>query len=147
MDRRLFDTSAIIDQRRAPKWPRAEWAQTTLRHLALYRAHQPFPTISGLTVFELLDGYYREERPNTAQAFRAQLRSDFDVIYPDEAIILLAAEINAALAKGQTIGVADTLIAATAITQNITLVTSNDDHFARVLAAGFPLSVENWREP
>lgn len=146
VDRHLFDTSSLIDHRRAPRWTHAEWAQTILRRLAAYRAHDPLRTISAFTVFELLDGFYRDGRPDAAREFGVQLSTDFDVIYPDEAIVTLGAEIHAALAKGQTIGVVGSMITATAISHRLTLVTSNVGHFARVQAAGFPFSLENWRE-
>jgi tRNA(fMet)-specific endonuclease VapC len=54
----------------------------------------------------------------------------------------------AALAKARlSIGVVDTLIAATAISQRLILINGNTKHFSGVQAAGFPLTLENWREP
>ena len=71
----------------------------------------------------------------------------YEVIYPDEKIIAIGAEINAALADaGQSIGLADTLIAATAISRGFTLVNANTKHFPRVQAAGFKITLENWRD-
>jgi predicted nucleic acid-binding protein len=78
--------------------------------------------------------------------FLDQTLLQFDVIYPDKPILALAGEINATLALGgRSIGVVDCLIAATAITQKITLVNANTKHFARVVQAGYPLDVTNWR--
>jgi len=56
---------------------------------------------------------------------------------------LAAGDILANLRKsGQTIGLEDVLIAASAITQQYTVVTANIRHFSRI--AGLP--VENWLE-
>ena len=45
------------------------------------------------------------------------------------------------------VGWADPLIAAIAFCNDATLVTGNTDHFARVQTLGYPLRLENWREP
>jgi len=59
----------------------------------------------------------------------------------------MAAAIHAKLRQsGQGIDVPDTFIAATAIIHCLTLVNANTRHFPRVVAAGFPLKLENWRE-
>ena len=47
------------------------------------------------------------------------------------------------LRMGTTVGVADTLIAATAIVHKLTLVTGNIDHYQRMVPFG--LTIENWR--
>jgi len=44
-------------------------------------------------------------------------------------------------ARGRSIGVADTMIAATAIAQGLVVVTGNTKHFARIRG----LKVEDWR--
>lgn len=60
-----------------------------------------------------------------------------------DAIIVKAADIYADLYKrGQIIGDADILIAATAIVNNLTIVTNNENHFSRIL----DLRVLNWNK-
>lgn len=46
-------------------------------------------------------------------------------------------------AKGAPIGILDTLIAAHALSLNLTLVSNNTRHFQRVRG----LKLQNWREP
>lgn len=146
MHKALLDTSTLFDIRRAAKKRSATWAQNTLRHLLAYQAHYPILTISAFTAFELLDGLHRDGQANAIQDFHARVLPSFEVIYPDQDIVTLSAEINAALSKGQSIGIVDTLIAATAISRKLTLVNANTKHFPRVQVAGFPLILENWRE-
>jgi len=56
---------------------------------------------------------------------------------------LVSGDILADLRKtGQSIGMEDVLIAASALTNQCTIVTSNTRHFSRIKA----LKVENWRE-
>jgi tRNA(fMet)-specific endonuclease VapC len=46
---------------------------------------------------------------------------------------------------GQTIGIADPMIAATALTLGLELVTANTDHFQRIQQLAHPLILHNWR--
>jgi len=48
---------------------------------------------------------------------------------------------------GQQIGHLDPFIAATAIANDRPLVTNNTKHYQRIVDLGFPLELENWREP
>jgi tRNA(fMet)-specific endonuclease VapC len=52
---------------------------------------------------------------------------------------------GALLRTGTTIGVADVLIAATAIANDVTVATANLAHYQRLVPFG--LSIENWRDP
>lgn len=49
-------------------------------------------------------------------------------------------------AKGIPIGRSDPMIAAIAITNNLTLITGNTKHYQRIVDLGYPLKLENWRE-
>lgn len=112
-----------------------------------YRAAHPTLTISAFTAFEVLDGLYRKKALGTAEAFLTQTLPALEVIYPDHEIIVISAKINAALSSaGMAIGVIDSLIAATAIARNLTLVTANTKHFSRVQDAGFSFKLKNWRD-
>lgn len=56
-----------------------------------------------------------------------------EVIEPDDKIVVGAADIYADLHKrGQLVGDADILIAATAIENNPAIVTNNESHFNRI---------------
>ena len=70
-----------------------------------------------------------------------------EVIYPDLEIHDYSAQIHAALRMtGKVIGIGDIFIAATALSENCTLVNANTKHFQRVIDIGFLLRIENWRE-
>jgi predicted nucleic acid-binding protein len=143
----LLDTSTYVDIRRATRNGRSTWARNTLRNLVAYRATHSQLTVSVFTAYEVLDGIFRGSTPAEAQEFLTRILPAYEVIYPDEGIIALGAQINAALSKGRSIGMADTLIAATAITRKWSLVNANTKHFQRVADLGFPLQLENWRDP
>ncbi|BAY77258.1 PilT-like protein [Nostoc linckia NIES-25] len=58
----------------------------------------------------------------------------------------LAGRIYADLERtGQPIGLADAIIAAIAIQQNLTLVSGNRSHYQRIQALGYNLKLDNWR--
>ena len=48
---------------------------------------------------------------------------------------------------GQQIGQLDPFIAAPAIANDRPLVTNNTKHYQGIVDLGFPLELENWREP
>lgn len=147
MFKALLDTSAYLDVRRAGKNLRSDWAQNTLRHLGEYKSHHPRLSISSFTAFEILDGLYRGPGAEAAARFTIEVLPTYEVIYPDAEITYLAAEIHAALANArQSIGVADTFIAATAVAKGMTLVNANTRHFPRIREMGFPIALSNWRD-
>jgi tRNA(fMet)-specific endonuclease VapC len=94
----------------------------------------------------LLDGIYRDNILGADEEFLTQILPAYEVVYLNERIIALGAKINAELSKGQTIGMADTLIAATAIIHQWPLVNANAKHFQQVVDKGFSLTLENWRD-
>jgi predicted nucleic acid-binding protein len=60
----------------------------------------------------------------------------------------LAGEIYSKLESARLrIGVIDTAVAAIALARGLTLVTSNDKHFQRIVSLGYNLTLENWRNP
>jgi tRNA(fMet)-specific endonuclease VapC len=62
--------------------------------------------------------------------------------------VILAGRILAALSRtGQNIGDLDPFIAAIAIVNHRPLVTNNQKHYQRIVDLGFPLALENWRNP
>ena len=110
-------------------------AQTYLRQ------HKKF-MFSLITRFEILRGL---------KAINAQRRlKDFElfclinlVLDLTEKIIVKAADVYADLyKKGQLIGDADILIAATALENGLAVVTNNEAHFNRIVG----LQVENWNK-
>ena len=143
----LIDTSTFFDVWNAPKHLESVWAQNTLANLLLYQVAHPTLTVSSFTVFEHLDGLYRQRREVEAAEFVANVVPTLEVIYPDLQINDLASKIHAALrVNGKIIGIGDIFIAASAITANCPLVNANTKHFERIRGLGFPLTIENWRD-
>lgn len=104
-------------------------------------------TISGFTVFEYLDGLYRNGQQRKIDEFVADAREKLEVISPSHTSFDIGAQISAALAKrGLPIGPFDCSIAGIAIQHEFVLVTSNTAHFERIRDAGFALKLTDWRE-
>ena len=97
---------------------------------------------------EIASGFEEELRPAQLQNFLVNVVPMFETIGFGVAEACLAGEIYAKLEdKRQRIGVADTGIAAIAILNRLTVVTSNVKHFQRIADLGYSLQLENWREP
>jgi tRNA(fMet)-specific endonuclease VapC len=70
-----------------------------------------------------------------------------EILNFDQSAAELAGRIAGDLERfGQTIGVADTMIAAIAIENDLELVTGNTSDFQRVKQLGYPLVLANWRQ-
>ena len=102
-------------------------------------------TISAVTFMEVVRGYKQKQATRQLQAFLAAIASQ-EVIAFDHTVAELAGIIGGELGHaGRPIGVADTMIAATALTQGLELVTGNTAHFQRVQQLGYSLTLVNWR--
>jgi len=146
MPKSLLDSTTFIDIQRAANHSRDAWAINTLRHVADYIGYHGKLCTSTLTVMEIVQGL--ASRAQSLQVFRQQTLPAFDVIGFDEDAACLAGEIFSKLESArQRIGIADTAVAAVALTHGLTVVTSNDKHFQRVVSLGYGLTLENWRNP
>jgi len=95
---------------------------------------------------EIVAGFKEELLAEQLRHFLEDVVPMFEVIGFGVPEACLAGEIYAKLENSrQRIGVADTGIAATASLQGLTVVTSNLKHFERIIALGYPLQLENWR--
>ena len=105
------------------------------------KIHKGF-TFSVITSFEILRGLkikHAQQQITKLRLIRLQSR---EINLSDE-IINRAADIYADLYKrGQLVGDADILIAATALENNLAVVTNNESHFKRI--AG--LQILNWNK-
>jgi tRNA(fMet)-specific endonuclease VapC len=108
------------------------------------RLHHRF-TITVVTVLEIVAGWHRLQREDRVQQFLARL-PDVEVLPLDSAAAVQAGRIEADLARrGRTVGRADSMIAAVAVSRGLTLVTGNTEHYARIVDLGVPLVLANWR--
>lgn len=103
------------------------------------RLHQIF-TFSIITRFEILRGLKANGATTGVKAFDALCRQN-EIIELSDKIIVRAAGIYADLYKrGSLILDADILIAATALENNLPIVTNNESHFNRISG----LQILNW---
>lgn len=109
-------------------------------HAQQYLAAQPQFTISIITRYEILRGL--KAKNAVVQLAKFELLCASTQILPlTDAIIIRAADIYAHLhQRGEIIGDADILIAATAIEHGFILATNNENHHDRI--AG--VRIENW---
>lgn len=97
-------------------------------------------TFSVITRYEVLRGLLAKQALRQLLAFE-QLCSVSAVLPLTDDVAMQAAAIYADLrSRGELIGDADILIAATALSQGFAVATNNEAHFRRVTA----LAVENW---
>ena len=149
MPKVLLDRTAYIDIEKAVKHRRKEWAANTIANSFAYRSENGNPFLSIVSVVEILQGLHKDvSNPDKAERFRKTASTSFQFLEVTAEIGYLASKIIAELElKRQGIGFPDSLIAATAIHHGLTLVTANTRHFPRVADLGYPLTIENWRNP
>ena len=103
-------------------------------------------TISVITVSEVIKGWRKLNRNDRIQEFLIDL-PQMEILSLEQKSAELSGLIYADLEKtGQTIGLADVLIAAIAIENNLILVTGNTKHYQKIQSLGYPLQLNNWRE-
>lgn len=113
--------------------------QATARARRYLLDHRRF-TISIITRYEVLRGLLTRQAVRQQHAFE-QLCAASEVLPITEEVGVQAAAIYADLyARGQLIGDADILIAATALVNGYAVATNNEAHFQRING----LTVENW---
>jgi tRNA(fMet)-specific endonuclease VapC len=136
MTRTLVDTDIPSD------FLRGKNAHVVDRANVYLRDHGRF-TISVVTVFEIVRGRHQANQLDRAQKFLEWTKLA-DVLAFDAECARIAGEIGGSLLRsGLPVGVADVLIAATAIAHGLTLATANVDHYQRMKPFG--LTIENWR--
>jgi tRNA(fMet)-specific endonuclease VapC len=100
-----------------------------------------------VTVFEAIQGFQRVNRQDRIDAFRAML-DDIEVLDLDQAAADLAAVIHGELDRtGHGIDIGDAQNAAIALRHRVCVATGNVRHYARVQGLGYPLMIQNWRDP
>lgn len=101
--------------------------------------HRRF-TISIISQYEILRGLKAKQAVTQLERFEELCRRS-RVVPVTHDVVLKASDLYAALrSEGNLIGDADILIAASALTQELGVVTNNESHFRRIPG----LYVENW---
>jgi tRNA(fMet)-specific endonuclease VapC len=114
--------------------------QNVVRHLDTYWQKYGLVNVSVITYYEVLNGLHYKDAKGQLAKFEVfiQLNKILDL---SSSIAQRAAIIHADLRKsGQIIGHNDILIAATAIVNDMTLITNNSTHFSRIPE----LQIDNW---
>ncbi len=114
-------------------------AAATHRARTYLKLHGNF-TFSIMTRYEILRGLFAKKAERQFVTFD-RLCAASSVLPISDVIIVHAAEIYADLhQRGELIGDADILIAATAVTHGLAIATNNQAHFRRIRN----LRIENW---
>jgi tRNA(fMet)-specific endonuclease VapC len=101
--------------------------------------------MSIISLGELYLGAFKSDNPPKNLFLVNTLKDKVDLLELDENIVMLYGEIEAVLEKaGQVIGDFDVLIASTAITHDVTLVSGNERHFQRIISLFGQLDFEQW---
>jgi tRNA(fMet)-specific endonuclease VapC len=118
---------------------------TVARNAAAYRQAHGVLTLSVITTLEIVKGCQQAQATARMQRFLNAVAQE-EVLPLEAAAAELAGRIAGDLDRtGQTIGMADPLIAAIALEHNLDLVTGNAAHFQRIIQIGYPLTLINWR--
>jgi tRNA(fMet)-specific endonuclease VapC len=108
------------------------------------RVHGRF-TISAITLMEMCSGWQRRGDQARSTAVLQRI-SAWEVLAIDGAVCALAGRIDGDLIRtGQPIGIADALIAATALHHGLVLATGNGEHYRRLQPLGYPVVLDDWR--
>jgi tRNA(fMet)-specific endonuclease VapC len=102
-------------------------------------------TISTITVLEIVKGWHKRQREDKIQELFIEIAAA-EVLTLQLSDAELAGRIYADLERtGQPIGLADSIISAIAIQNNLTLITGNLPHYQRIQTLGYNLKLDNWR--
>jgi tRNA(fMet)-specific endonuclease VapC len=128
----LLDTDIVIYWLRN-KYPRIDKKIKKINEKRIF--------ISSITVAELYFGAYNSTRKDENKLLIDELLEKINIIYFDENAADCFGEIKSlSKTQGKIIGDSDLFIAASAISNNLVLVTNNERHFDRIEN----LKVENW---
>jgi tRNA(fMet)-specific endonuclease VapC len=110
-----------------------------------YRQTHGRLTISVITVMEMVKGFQKVQRPQKIISLLTHVSSE-EVLDFDQAAAVLAGRIWGDLERtGQTIGLADPMVAAVALHHGLELVTGNTSHYQRIQQLGYNLTLVNRR--
>jgi tRNA(fMet)-specific endonuclease VapC len=137
MHKTILDTDILSDYLRGKN-------VSVVRRAQAYLQEHGRITISAITALEVIRGRYQAQQFDRAAQFLDWVKNA-ELLAFDVECARVGGEIAGTLLRsGTTIGVADTLIGATAIVHGVTLATANVAHYQRM--AAFGLRIENWRD-
>jgi predicted nucleic acid-binding protein len=120
---------------------------TVLARAEAYLSQHGRFTLTAVTVFEVIQGLQQVQRAHRIDAFREML-ADIEVLELDQESADLAAVIYGELERtGREIDVGDAQNAAIALCHRVGVATGNVRHYSRIQDLGYPLIIQNWREP
>jgi predicted nucleic acid-binding protein len=138
MSRRLLDTDILSEIIKGKN-------EAVAAKATAYLAEHGRFTTTAVSVAEIVYGFRRVGREDRVDQFEASLTAA-EVRPLDDAAGRLAGRINADLERtGRIIGLPDVLIAAIALRNDVPVVTGNVTHFEQVQAAGYALTIDNWK--
>jgi tRNA(fMet)-specific endonuclease VapC len=118
---------------------------TVTQNAIAYRRANGVLTLSVVTVMEIVRGFQQNQSIRRLTDFLTAVASE-EVLIFDQPAAELAGRIEGELVRtGRPIGMADTMIAAVALTRGLELSSGNTAHFQRVQQLGYPLILVNWR--
>lgn len=118
---------------------------TVVQNAATYRQTHGVLTLSVITMLEIVKGCQQTQATGRMQRFLNAVARE-EVLSLEATAAALAGRIAGDLDRtGQTIGIADPIIAAIALEHNLELVTGNTAHFQHIVRLGYPLTLMNWR--
>jgi tRNA(fMet)-specific endonuclease VapC len=137
MPRVLVDTDILSDVLRAKN-------EGVMRRARAYLKENEHLSISAVTVFEVVRGRYQANQVDRALQFLAWTAAAEVIPFDAECARQGGEMAGVLLRSGAMLGVADILIAATAIVHGAALATANVRHYERLTTFG--LMIENWRD-
>ena len=118
---------------------------TVTQNAIAYRQAHGVLTVSVVTVMEIVRGFQQNQSIQRLNNFLTAVASE-EVLTFDQTAAELAGRIEGELVRtGRPIGMADSMIAAVALTYGLELSTGNTADFQRVQQLGYPLILLNWR--
>ena len=121
--------------------------EVVLARESAYLAEFGAYALSMISVIEIVKGLQKAGREHGIQTLLSELNTA-TIHTLDLRSSELAGRIYGDLERtGQTIGLADPMIAAIAIRHDLTLVTGNVAHYQRIQEMGYPLRLDDWRSP
>lgn len=138
MEKVLIDTDILSEIR---KRINSRVLARATAYLVVFRQY----TISIITITEVVKGWHKLQREDRIQQFLRDI-AQAEVLPMNTHIAELAGRIYGDLERtGQPIGLADSIIAATAVHHDLILVTGNLSHYQRIQQLGYSLKLDNWR--